>query len=179
MSEESESPTLFGKKKVRVVGLREDWAMIPLAVFFLLGLIFLVLDFAYIQGLVFQPIYVIIGVPLFVIGAAYRTLALWSLNKAVIGDVISIKILQIVEGHRLLTDGYYKHIRHPSYLGAIVLVFGMGITFTGLYGLAVMTIGLPFLHFRIETEEKMLIEAFGEEYRECQKRTNKLIPFLY
>ncbi len=179
MSEDPDSPILFGKKKVRVLSLREDWTMIPLGVFFLLGLVTLFIDFVYIQGMVFQLICVIIGVPLFVIGIVYRTLAIWSLNKAVIGHIISIKVLQIVEGHRLLTDGYYKHIRHPSYLGVVIYVVGLVITFSSLYGFVVMIIGLIFLHWRIEIEEKMLIEAFGDEYKEYQKRTKKLIPFLY
>jgi len=48
-----------------------------------------------------------------------------------------------------------------------------------LYGLVFMTISLVFLHIKIRIEEKMLIEAFGEEYKEYQRTTNKLIPFLY
>jgi protein-S-isoprenylcysteine O-methyltransferase Ste14 len=42
-----------------------------------------------------------------------------------------------------------------------------------------MTIGLVFLLIRIEIEEKMLIETFGEEYIEYQRNTKKIIPYIY
>jgi protein-S-isoprenylcysteine O-methyltransferase Ste14 len=42
-----------------------------------------------------------------------------------------------------------------------------------------MVMAILFLNLRIRIEEKMLIDAFGEEYKEYQKRTKKLIPFLY
>jgi len=79
----------------------------------------------------------------------------------------------------MVTDGYYKHIRHPIYLGEIARMFGWVITLSSLYGLLFMIIGSFFLLIRIEVEEKMLIEAFGEEYREYQRKTKKLIPYIY
>jgi protein-S-isoprenylcysteine O-methyltransferase Ste14 len=38
---------------------------------------------------------------------------------------------------------------------------------------------MVFLLLRIEIEENMLVEAFGEEYREYQRNTKKLIPSIY
>jgi len=179
MSDDSDSPTLFGKKKVRVLGPREDWAYIPLSICLLLGILVSFWDFYYIQGAIFQTLFVLVGGSLFIVGVIFYLLVIFSLNKAAMGDILTIKILQIAEGQQLLTDGYYKHIRHPAYLGVVLWVSGLPIACSSLYGFSVMVMAILFLNLRIRIEEKMLIDAFGEEYKEYQKRTKKLIPFLY
>jgi len=167
------------EKKARVLGLKEDWAMIPYLALILIGFIVSIIDFVYVHKLVFQSVWVITGVPILLFGGAMRFLPRRSLIKAGFGSIWKTPFLRIVEDHRLVTDGYYKHIRHPVYLGEIGRNFGWAITLSSLYGLVFMTIGLVFLLIRIEIEEKMLIEAFGEEYREYQRNTKKLIPYIY
>lgn len=179
MSEDSDSPTLFGKKKVRVLGPREDWAYIPLSISMFLSILVSFWDFFYIQGAIFQTFFVLVGGSLFIVGVIFYALVIFHLNKAAMGDILTIKILQIAEGQKLLTDGYYKHIRHPAYLGAVLLVVGLPIACSSLYGFSVMVMAILFLNLRIRIEEKMLIDAFGEEYIEYMKRTKKLIPFIY
>jgi len=38
---------------------------------------------------------------------------------------------------------------------------------------------IPLMLYRIKIEEKMLIEKFGDEYRQYMEKTKKLIPFIY
>ncbi len=167
------------ENKVRVLGFREDWAVIPYFVLLLIGFIVSIIDFVYVRMMVFQVVWVIIGIPLLLFGGAIRFLPRMSLAKAGFGSIWKTPFLQIVEDHKLVTDGYYKHIRHPIYLGEIGRALGWAIILSSLYGLVFMTIGLAFLLIRIEIEEKMLIEAFGEEYKEYQRNTKKLIPYIY
>ena len=167
------------EKKVRVLGFREDWAVIPLMSLILIGFIVSIIDFVYVQKLVFQSVWVITGVPILLFGVAMRFLPRRRLIKAGFGSIWKTPFLQIVENHRLVTDGYYKHIRHPIYLGEIGRALGLAITLSSLYGLVFMIIGTVFLLIRIEIEEKMLIVTFGEEYIEYQKNTKKLIPYIY
>jgi len=175
----SQDSDTIEEKKVRVLGIREDWAVIPFGALILLGLGVSILEFVYVQKLVFQSVWVITGVPILLFGSALRYLPRRSLVKAGFGSILKTPFLQIVEDHRLVTDGYYKHIRHPIYLGEIGRAMGLAITLSSLYGLVFMTIGVVFLLIRIEIEEKMLIEAFGEEYKEYQQITKKLIPYIY
>ena len=42
-----------------------------------------------------------------------------------------------------------------------------------------MVISIVFLLIRIEIEEKMLVEAFGQEYEEYRKKTRRLMPYVY
>ena len=177
-SNDQESDTIE-EKKVRVLGFKEDWAVIPFLALILIGFGVSIIDFVYVQKFVFQSVWVITGVPILLFGSAMRYLPRRSLVKAGFGSIWKTPFLRIVEDQRLVTDGYYKHIRHPIYLGEIGRALGLPITLSSLYGLVFMTIGIIFLLIRIEIEEKMLIEAFGEEYREYQRNTKKLIPYIY
>ena len=109
--------------KARVLSLMEDWTMIPLSVLYLFGFIVSIVDFVYIQMLVFQLVFVIIGIPMLAFGITMRILPIRSLIKVGL-SIWKTAYLQIVEDHRLVTDGYYKHIRHPIYLCAIGMSFG-------------------------------------------------------
>jgi len=83
------------------------------------------------------------------------------------------------EARARTTDGVYQHVRHPLYLGEITRNLGFALTLSSIYGVLLMLAGNVFLVLRLELEEKMLTDAFGQEYTEYQKRTSKLIPFLY
>ena len=176
---DTQESDMIEEKKVRVLGIREDWAVIPYLALILIGFIVSIIDFVYVQKIVFQSVWVITGVLILLFGGAMRFLPRRSLVKAGFGSIWKTPFLQIVEDHRLVTDGYYKYIRHPVYLGEIGRSFGLVIALSSLYGLVFMTLGTVFLLIRIEIEEKMLTEAFGEEYREYQRNTKKLIPYIY
>jgi protein-S-isoprenylcysteine O-methyltransferase Ste14 len=159
--------------------IKEDWALLPFLITRSAGAIVSVVDFIILQNFRFQ-VYGLVGVILSVIGTYLRLKALSELKKkARFKSLASTGRLQVVEGHQLVKDGLYRHIRHPVYLGEIIRDFGFVMVFSSLYGVFLVAIATTFLLFRIEIEEKMLIEAFGEEYKEYQKNTKKLIPYIY
>jgi len=159
--------------------IKEDWVLLPFLVTRSAGAIVAIIDFIFLQNIRFQ-VYGLAGVLLSVIGTYLRLKALGELKKkARFRSLASTGRLQIVEGHRLVKDGLYRHIRHPMYLGEIIRDFGFVMIFSSLYGMLLVSAATVFLLFRIEIEEKMLIEAFGEEYREYQRNTKKLIPYIY
>ena len=100
-------------------------------------------------------------------------------KKARFNSLTKTAKLQIVEGHQLVTDGIYRHIRHPIYLGEIIRNIGITVFFSSIYGFLIILLSLFFLLVRIELEEKMLISAFGKNYYEYKHKTRKLIPYLY
>lgn len=87
--------------------------------------------------------------------------------------------LVIKENYKLKTNGMYRFIRHPMYLGVTLFSIGLPIFFINFYGFLVMLLMIPVFLSRIRIEEKMLIEAFGDEYTEYVKNTKKLFPFIY
>jgi protein-S-isoprenylcysteine O-methyltransferase Ste14 len=82
------------------------------------------------------------------------------------------------EVHRLVTTGFYRHIRNPSYLGAFLAMMGWFLVFRCGAGFVLSLLLLPLAIPLIRREEAMLMEEFGDEYAAYKKRTWRLIPFV-
>lgn len=88
--------------------------------------------------------------------------------------------LKTDEAHKLVKSGIYKHLRHPSYSGMIMLSLAIPLVFTSTAGLIFISLStIPQILLRIKTEEKILTGGLGEEYTDYIKATKKLIPFIY
>ncbi len=77
--------------------------------------------------------------------------------------------------HRIISDAPYSLVRHPSYLGYMLMIVGM----TLIWGNAVTLvpwIAILGYYFVSIYEEAMLIEQFGEEYRQYMKQVGAFIP---
>ena len=72
--------------------------------------------------------------------------------------------LVIKEDHQLITHGIYRLIRHPMYLGVILVAIGVPICVSSLSGLLIMSVLILVFLIRIRIEERMLIDEFGEAY---------------
>ena len=164
------------KKKL---SFREDWPVIPYITCILLALIASILDFILIQQYLFQLIGIIIAVIIAIGAIIFRLYPRWALLKHGFPSLMSTARLQIVENHTLIKTGLYKRIHHPLYLGEIMRAFILPSLFWSLYGALLGVGAVIFLLFRIQIEEKMLLEEFGEEYEEYRRSTKKLIPFIY
>jgi protein-S-isoprenylcysteine O-methyltransferase Ste14 len=81
------------------------------------------------------------------------------------------------EQHCLVTTGFYRYIRHPSYLGAILAVLGWFLVFRCWIGFVACLLLVPLAIREIRKEEKMLVDEFGEQYADYQKRT-WMLPFV-
>ncbi len=86
----------------------------------------------------------------------------------------------IQPGQRVIDQGLYRFLRHPSYTGTFITLLGYGLALTNGLSLAIMLVlpGLAYA-FRMRVEEVALREAFGDEYRDYMRRTKRLIPFSY
>ncbi|MDW5562892.1 MAG: isoprenylcysteine carboxylmethyltransferase family protein [Methanomassiliicoccus sp.] len=115
----------------------------------------------------------IIGSALVLMGFIIRFVAIVTLKRNFSGR------LRIREGHTLTTNGIYHWVRHPAYLGAILLFLGIPVMFSSLLGFLVMSLLIPCLLHRIKLEERMMIGQFGAEYEEYTRYSKKLIPFIY
>jgi protein-S-isoprenylcysteine O-methyltransferase Ste14 len=114
------------------------------------------------------------GVILMFVGLAIRLISILKLGKYFTMNIT------IQENHKLIKDGVYKYIRHPSYTGLIVILFGMSIIYGNLISFILVLFPLVIWIFkRIEAEERILLNHFGIEYEEYCKTTKRLIPFVY
>ena len=114
----------------------------------------------------------IIGIFLGVTGIIIRCMAFYTLGR------FFTRTLQETENHRLITNGIYSMIRHPGYLSDILIFLGVALVLCNWIPVVFVILTYPTVYaYRIKTEEKMLIEMFGEAYIHYQKRTWRMVPF--
>lgn len=99
----------------------------------------------------------------------------WTWTQVILGSEWSPQ-LQLRAEHRLITYGPYAHIRHPMYSG--IMGFGVGLALVSANWVTVALVALVVvgLVLRIPREEQMLIEEFGQTYRDYMQRTGSLLP---
>jgi len=114
-----------------------------------------------------------LGVALFALGGAFRLWPVFVLGHRFSG------LVAIQPGHRLVTDGIYGVIRHPSYLGLLVTSLGWALAFRSGVGLLLTLASTLVVLGRIQAEEKLLGSHFGAEYEAYRRRTSRLIPGVY
>jgi protein-S-isoprenylcysteine O-methyltransferase Ste14 len=115
-----------------------------------------------------------IGLVICLIGGCLRLAPVFVLGRRFSG------LVAIQPGHTLETGGLYKYIRHPSYLGLITCAFGWALVFRCLVpGLIMTALLLIPLVARMNSEERLLVDQFGEEYASYKKRTWRMAPWIY
>lgn len=109
----------------------------------------------------------IVGLPLFLTGVLMLALAIWQIGLPAASTPPK-------RGRELVTGGIYRRLRHPIYLGDILWPIGWAILFKASWALAVTPVWVVLLLIIAILEEKMLAEAYPEEYKEYKKR----VPFV-
>ena len=85
-----------------------------------------------------------------------------------------------VEKQKVITQGPYKFMRHPSYSGALLATIGAGIGMNNWLSLVIIFLCVfAGVSYRIKTEEEVLLTVLGKDYREYMHHTKKLVPFIY
>ena len=114
-----------------------------------------------------------LGIGLMLAGIAFRWYAIRVLGKSF------APVVTVSQDQAIVETGPYRLIRHPSYTGALVTLLGYGLACTNWLSLAVALIvpGLGYA-YRIVVEERALMDALGEGYRQYMKRTKRIIPFV-
>lgn len=78
-----------------------------------------------------------------------------------------------------MTTGFYRYIRHPSYLGAYLGGIGWVLVFRSVIGLVLMLLLALAFGWVVGKEEALLLTEFGDEYTAYRRRTWRLLPFVY
>jgi protein-S-isoprenylcysteine O-methyltransferase Ste14 len=87
--------------------------------------------------------------------------------------------LEIMEGQHLITSGIYGYIRHPMYASQFLLCFAQILLLQNwIAGPIGLIIFIPFYFFRMIPEEKMMVDKFGDTYRQYMKKTGRVLPKL-
>jgi protein-S-isoprenylcysteine O-methyltransferase Ste14 len=80
----------------------------------------------------------------------------------------------------LVTTGPYRLVRHPIYLGLILLALGQALAFSSWFAGVIVLVGIvPTFAWRAGAEETLLSRAFGERYLLYRRQTKMIIPRLF
>ncbi len=88
--------------------------------------------------------------------------------------------VSVSDGQALAQTGVFRWIRHPSYAGGVLAMYGLILCFGSWLCAVLFTLSyLPLIVYRIRVEERVLAAHFGEEFRAYAARTARLVPFIY
>jgi protein-S-isoprenylcysteine O-methyltransferase Ste14 len=108
------------------------------------------------------------------VSAAGLALAVWTLlswRQLFVGHAV-------LGGQPLVTDRAYALVRHPVYLGALLIWCGLSLCFLSPLAAAITLVYvLPAYLFYIRSEEAMMLEVFGERYAAYRRATPGLLPW--
>ncbi len=112
------------------------------------------------------------------------SLAAWALVMVISNGLILAGLIMMGRGWRqihraqcaLVTDGIYGTVRHPQYVGLLVLVVGFLIQWPTI-ATVLMAPGLFVMYYRLARREEAELEAaFGDEYRRYKKLVPAFLP---
>ena len=121
------------------------------------------------------------GVGTVVAGVMCLVIGLWLFYRshADLGTNWSIT-LEVREQHRLVTQGVYRHIRHPMYLALALYSLGQALVIPNwVAGPSNLVAFAILLALRVHAEERMMFREFGDEYAVYSARTKRLIPGIW
>jgi len=114
------------------------------------------------------------GVVVLVIALAIRWTAIYTLGKSFSSNVA------ILDSQSLNRSGLYRYVRHPSYLGLMLVFLSVGLHSRNWLSLAIAVVPTTAaLLYRIRVEESALRQAFGDAYVSYSKEVSRLIPGLF
>ena len=121
-------------------------------------------------GLEVQPL----GVPLLVWGyLQYKLAGRYRLRKGGGGPGLSVPPL------RLCTDGPYRWVRNPMYLGHLIFLAGLALTFKSWAGAVLLAIHILWFDRRVREDESRLARIFGHDYHAYAARVKRWLPGIY
>jgi protein-S-isoprenylcysteine O-methyltransferase Ste14 len=115
-----------------------------------------------------------LGMVLITLGLTVRVTSILTLKQFFTYSVAK------VESQKIVDTGLYKFIRHPGYLGQLVIFFGISTSLSNWLSvlLMMMTVTIGYI-YRIQVEERFMLEEMGEKYLEYQARTKRIIPLIF
>mgnify|MGYP006182739565 CR=1 FL=1 len=112
------------------------------------------------------------GLALLATGVA---LALWA--RFTLGKSSTVTAVP-APGGELVTRGPYRRLRHPIYSAGLLMLPGAAALTDSAFVAGIGLVMLVVLDIRTRTEERLLLERFGDAYRRHMDRTHRWLPRL-
>ncbi len=106
-------------------------------------------------------------------GVSAALLLIWVFRS--LGTNITDTVVTRAE-HTLVTTGPYQWVRHPFYVATALAAIAISLVTANWFLALTGGLAVALLVVRTRTEEKKLIERFGDEYRAYMDRTGRFLP---
>ena len=84
-----------------------------------------------------------------------------------------------VPPEHLVEDGLYAYTRNPMYLGHLIFMLGLAVTFWSWLALILLAVNAIWFHRRVLDDEARLSKLFGAQYADYQARVKRWIPGVF
>jgi protein-S-isoprenylcysteine O-methyltransferase Ste14 len=85
--------------------------------------------------------------------------------------------LEIREKHELITRGIYSRVRHPMYASQLLWSIAQAcLLHNWIAGFSSLVVFIPFYLLRVNAEEQLMLEQFGDQYRSYMQKVGGLFP---
>ena len=119
------------------------------------------------------PGVVLIGAPLVLLGLGVAVWARFYLGRNWSGAVT------FRQDHELVRAGPYRYSRHPIYTGILIALAGSACAIGQWRGIAALVLASVGLWYKAQLEERLMIEHFGDQYRQYRRQVKALIPYVF
>jgi protein-S-isoprenylcysteine O-methyltransferase Ste14 len=131
-------------------------------------------EWAYFNDRQSSPVLTVLGIIMICAGLFLRLYSILVLGKYFTATA------RAANQHILIQSGPYSLVRHPSYLGAIIVMVGVPVLLNNVVTFFSTIILLAIAYaVRINAEEKLLISIFGEDYKQYSIHVKRLIPYIW
>lgn len=114
----------------------------------------------------------VFGSALALAGAVFTLWARFTIGRNWSGNIT------VKADHELMTGGPYAIVRHPIYFGLLLTLAGTAFVVGEYRSFLAVAVALVAWKWKSSIEERVMTEHFGDAYRDYQRRTKGLIPFV-
>jgi protein-S-isoprenylcysteine O-methyltransferase Ste14 len=119
----------------------------------------------------FVPFYAVAGLPLIIWGyLQYRLVGRYRLREGGGGPGMA------AAPQRIVAQGPYRYTRNPMYLGHLIFMLGLALTFWSWFGLVLLVLRAAWFQRRVLGDEARLAATFGAEYEAYRAQVKRWVP---
>ena len=89
------------------------------------------------------------------------------------------RTIQVAEEQKVISTGPYSIVRHPMYLGVLVMYLATPIALGSWWAAPIFALNIPVIVWRIRAEERRLSQDLPGYREYCQKRPYRLLPHIW
>ncbi len=89
------------------------------------------------------------------------------------------RIIEVETGQKVISSGPYAIIRHPMYLGNIIMMLAMPVALGSWAGVPFLSLYIPIMIARILNEEKVLLRDLPGYPEYCKRTRYRLVPKIW